>query len=172
MPPTIRRGASRTSPTTSSAPACTASSWSSPRSRPSRCHEHHPTRAGREPIPSGTTTFRPRSEAHSVRRGTITPMTWRERLGNVIFETDAPAARAFDVALLVAILASVLAVMLESVPTIRASYGATLRVVEWTFTGLFTLEYLLRLVTARKRRRYVLSFFGIVDLAAILPAYL
>jgi len=99
-------------------------------------------------------------------------MTWRERLGNVIFETDAPAARAFDVALLVAILASVLAVMLESVPTIRASYGATLRVVEWTFTGLFTLEYLLRIVTARKRRRYVLSFFGIVDLAAILPAYL
>jgi voltage-gated potassium channel len=99
-------------------------------------------------------------------------MTWRERLGNVIFETDTPAGRAFDVALLWAILASILAVLLESVPELRTLYGSELRAAEWAFTGAFTIEYLLRVVTARRRRRYVTSFYGVVDLLAVLPAYL
>jgi voltage-gated potassium channel len=99
-------------------------------------------------------------------------MGWRERIGHVIFTTESPAARAFDVALLWAIVASVVAVVLESLPAMRAAYGPTLRAVEWTFTLAFTVEYLLRLLTARRPRRYAFSFFGLVDLIAILPAYL
>ena len=99
-------------------------------------------------------------------------MGWRERIGRVIFETDTPAARAFDVALLWAIVASVVAVVLESVPSIRADYGPMLRRIEWAFTLAFTVEYVLRLVTAGRERRYAFSFFGLVDLLAILPAYL
>jgi voltage-gated potassium channel len=104
--------------------------------------------------------------------GTIAWMGWRERLGRVIFETDTPAARAFDVALLWAIVASVVAVVLESVPSIRADYGPVLRRIEWAFTLAFTVEYVLRLLTAGRERRYAFSFFGLVDLLAILPAYL
>jgi len=99
-------------------------------------------------------------------------MAWRERIGRVIFETDTPAARAFDVALLWAIVASVVAVVLESVPSIRVAYGPALRAAEWAFTLAFTVEYVLRLVTAGRARRYPFSFFGIIDLLAILPAYL
>ncbi len=99
-------------------------------------------------------------------------MGWRERIGRVIFETDTPAARTFDVVLLWAIVASVVAVVLESVPSVRAAYGPALRAAEWTFTLAFTVEYVLRLLTAGRERRYAFSFFGLVDLLAILPAYL
>ena len=97
---------------------------------------------------------------------------FRERLGHIIFETETPAARGFDVVLLWLILLSVALVMLESVTSIRARYGETLRVLEWGFTVLFTVEYVLRIYTARKRWRYIRSFFGIVDLLAIIPTYL
>jgi voltage-gated potassium channel len=90
----------------------------------------------------------------------------------VIFEADTPAGRAFDLALLLAIGLSVLAVILESVASIRVHYGFGLRTIEWTFTILFTIEYLLRLVSVRRPMRYALSFFGVVDLLAILPTYL
>jgi voltage-gated potassium channel len=90
----------------------------------------------------------------------------------VIFEADTPAGKAFDVALLLAILSSVAAVMLESVATIRARHGRTLDAAEWTFTLLFTLEYLLRLICVPVPWRYARSFFGVVDLLAILPTYL
>lgn len=99
-------------------------------------------------------------------------MAWRERLGRIIFETDTPAGRAFDVVLLWAIGASVAAVVLESMPSVRASYGQALLAAEWGFTALFTIEYALRLATARRRWRYASSFYGIVDLLAVLPAYL
>ncbi|MFN2322632.1 MAG: ion transporter [Trueperaceae bacterium] len=99
-------------------------------------------------------------------------MTLRERIGQVIFETDTKAARAFDVALLWAIVASVVSVVLDSVPSIRASYGSTLRWIEWAFTALFGVEYALRVWSARDRRRYVLGFYGVVDLVALLPAFL
>jgi voltage-gated potassium channel len=99
-------------------------------------------------------------------------MGWRSRIGHVIFTTDSRAARAFDVVLLWAIAASVVAVLLESVPSVRAAYGPALRTIEWAFTAAFTVEYVLRLLTARRPRRYAFSFFGLVDLVAILPAYL
>ena len=99
------------------------------------------------------------------------PARWRQRLWVVIFEAETPAGRAFDVALLIAILASILAVMLESVPSINSSYGGNLRAFEWLITGLFTVEYGLRLAVARCPGRYARSFFGVVDLLAILPSY-
>lgn len=102
-----------------------------------------------------------------------TPLTpWRERMHDVIFETDTPAGRAFDLALLLAIGLSVLAVILESVAGIRERYGVGLRAIEWIFTILFTAEYLLRLFSVRRPLRYAFSFFGVVDLLAILPTYL
>lgn len=97
---------------------------------------------------------------------------WRSKLHEVIFEADTPSGKAFDVALLVVILASVLVVLLESVPSVRADHGRTLWVAEWTFTVLFTVEYLLRLLSVRQPARYARSFFGIVDLLAVLPTYL
>jgi len=100
----------------------------------------------------------------------LTP--WQNRLHEIIFEADTPAGKAFDVALLVAILLSVLAVCLESVEKIELQYGQTLRIVEWVFTIAFTVEYVLRLICVGRPRRYAVSFFGIVDLLAILPTYL
>lgn len=97
---------------------------------------------------------------------------WRQRLWRIIFEADTPVGKAFDVGLIIAILASVVVVMLESVASIRDQYGAILYVAEWSFTILFTLEYLARLVCTRRPARYARSFFGIVDLLAILPTYL
>lgn len=96
----------------------------------------------------------------------------RRRLGDIIFEHDKPPDKLFDIVVLILILLSIFFVMLESVPGIRESYGGMLRVAEWTFTVLFTVEYVLRVYTARKRLRYVTSFFGVVDLLAILPGYL
>jgi voltage-gated potassium channel len=97
---------------------------------------------------------------------------WRERWYEVIFEADTPAGKRFDVLLLLAILLSVLVVMLESVETIRVQYGRQLVAAEWFFTILFTLEYFARIACARRPLRYMVSFFGIVDLLAILPTYL
>lgn len=94
------------------------------------------------------------------------------RLDRVMFETDTPAGRAFDVVLLWAILLNVALVVLESVAAIRARYGPLLRLAEWIFTVMFTIEYVLRILAARRRRRYVTSFYGIIDLLAVLPSYL
>jgi voltage-gated potassium channel len=97
---------------------------------------------------------------------------WRQRLHEIIFEADTPAGKAFDVALLVAILLSVLSVSLETVETIDGRYHVLLESAEWLFTILFTIEYVLRLICVRKPRRYDLSFYGIIDLVAVLPTYL
>jgi voltage-gated potassium channel len=97
---------------------------------------------------------------------------WRARLHEVIFEADTPAGRAFDVGLLIAILVSVVAVMLESVAPIRRQHGGVLRTVEWIVTGAFTIEYVLRLMAVDRPGRYARSFFGLVDLLAIVPSYL
>lgn len=80
--------------------------------------------------------------------------------------------RAFDAVLLVLILSSTLVVLLESVPGIRREYGLALRSAEWFFTLLFTTEYVLRIVSTERPLRYIFSFFGVVDLLAILPTYL
>ncbi len=97
---------------------------------------------------------------------------WRQRLYEIIFEADTPTGKAFDVALILLILASVITVMLESVPSIREQHGSLLWTAEWVFTLVFTLEYVVRLVCARRPWRYARSFFGVVDLLAILPTYL
>jgi voltage-gated potassium channel len=96
----------------------------------------------------------------------------RRRLHEVIFESDTPAGRAFDLVLLWAVILSVLVVMIESVADIRRDHGEALRAVEWAFTGLFTVEYVLRLLAVRRPLRYATSFFGIVDLLAILPTFI
>lgn len=90
----------------------------------------------------------------------------------VVFEADTAAGRWFDLGLLLAIVGSVTAVCLESVPEIAAEHGPALRRVEWAFTALFTLEYALRLWCVNRPLRYAFSFFGLIDLIAILPAYL
>lgn len=100
-------------------------------------------------------------ESHSVRR----------RLYEVVFEADTPAGRAFDLALLVVILLSIVAVLLESVVAVRSEHGRLLRVIEWTITILFTAEYVLRLWLVRHPVHYAWSFFGVVDLLSILPTY-
>lgn len=97
---------------------------------------------------------------------------WRHRLHEIIFESDTPAGKAFDVLLLIAILASVFAVMLESVESIRADWGRELAVIEWIFTLAFTFEYLLRLMTVRQPIRYARSVFGVIDLLSILPTWI
>ena len=97
---------------------------------------------------------------------------WRRRLHEVIFEADTPAGRRFDLGLLVAIVASVAVVLAESVPEWRAVHGALFRRLEWGFTVLFSLEYLLRLLSVARPGRWASSFLGLVDLAAVLPTYL
>lgn len=97
---------------------------------------------------------------------------WRHRFHEIIFEADTAAGKAFDIALIACILGSVLAVMLESVNEIRIAYGVYLYAAEWVFTVLFTIEYVLRLLCIGRPLRYAFSFYGIVDLIAILPTYL
>lgn len=98
---------------------------------------------------------------------------WRGRLFDIIFETDTHrGARAFDVVLIIIILASVFVVMLDSVESIAQSHHRLLYVLEWVFTALFTLEYAARLASVQSKRRYALSFFGIIDFLAIIPTYL
>jgi voltage-gated potassium channel len=96
----------------------------------------------------------------------------RRRLHIIIFEADTPAGKVFDVTLLCAIALSVIAVMLESVTSITDRFGDELRLAEWIFTLLFTIEYCLRLLCVERPSHYARSFFGIVDLLAILPSYL
>jgi voltage-gated potassium channel len=97
---------------------------------------------------------------------------WRRRVYGVVFESDTPAGRAFDLLLIGAILASVVVVAVESVASIRGRYGAALTAVEWGFTLLFTAEYLTRLACVRRPARYAVSVLGAVDLLAIAPTYL
>lgn len=96
---------------------------------------------------------------------------WRARLHEIVFEADTPEARLFDVALIIIILASVVTVMVDSSEA-GARYENALRVAEWGFTVVFTVEYIARLLAVRRPLRYARSFFGIVDLLALLPSYI
>jgi voltage-gated potassium channel len=99
-------------------------------------------------------------------------LPFQNRLHEIIFEADTPEGRFFDIMLLISILASVLVVMLESVSELNDKYHHLFYIMEWVFTGLFTLEYLLRLYSVKSPWRYAGSFYGIIDLLAILPTYL
>lgn len=96
----------------------------------------------------------------------------RERIYRVIFEADTPAGRGFDILLILAIVGSVVAVMLDSVPRIRRAIGGWLSAAEWAFTILFSIEYVLRLYASPRSFRYARSFFGVIDLLALAPTYL
>jgi voltage-gated potassium channel len=97
---------------------------------------------------------------------------FRQNAYVVIFGHLTPAGKQFDILLLWAILLSVLVVMLESVVSINAEFGQFFRIAEWFFTILFTIEYLMRIYCTQRPKHYIFSFFGIVDLLAILPTYL
>ncbi|MDD0837304.1 ion transporter [Curvibacter sp. HBC61] len=97
---------------------------------------------------------------------------WRERLFRIIFEADTPAGRYFDYALFGLIVLSVGVVLADSVQSLRLAHGGVFNQLEWFFTALFTLEYIARLVCVRHPWRYATSFFGVVDLLALLPTYL
>jgi voltage-gated potassium channel len=96
---------------------------------------------------------------------------WRKKLYRIIFYTDTLWGKTFDVVLLIIIILSIIAVMLESVVEISTQYGNQLRIIEWLFTFLFTLEYLLRIVTFPKPLKYIFSFLGIIDFLAITPTF-
>jgi voltage-gated potassium channel len=100
------------------------------------------------------------------------PRQWRHILHEIIFEAETPAGKAFDVVLLIVILISILVVSLETVASIRAQYGAALWAAEWTITILFTIEYVLRIISVGRPMSYIFSFYGIVDLLSFLPSYL
>jgi voltage-gated potassium channel len=97
---------------------------------------------------------------------------WRHRLHEIVFESETRAGRTFDLTLLVAIVASVGVVLAESVPEWRAANGPLFRRLELLFTGLFTVEYVLRLLSVRRPLVWARSFFGVIDLLAVLPTYL
>ncbi len=100
------------------------------------------------------------------------PLTTKEKIHEIIFEAGTPAGKWFDILLIVAIILSVLAVILETVPSIEAQHGKLFKGLEWVFTIIFTLEYLLRLYCVKKPIKYAKSFYGVVDLISTLPAYL
>ncbi len=97
---------------------------------------------------------------------------WREKIHEIIFEADTPSGKFFDVVLIIAIVISVAAVMLDSVQSIREQYEIYFDSIEWTFTILFSIEYVLRLMSVRKPLLYAFSAFGLVDLISILPSYI
>lgn len=97
---------------------------------------------------------------------------WRLRVYTIIFEADTVAGRRFDVLLILAILVSVGLVMADSVQHLHARYGHAFKLAEWLFTLIFTVEHLARLVCVRHPMRYATSFFGVIDLLAVLPTYL
>ena len=96
----------------------------------------------------------------------------RKKLYDIIFEADTPAGKLFDIILLVLIVVSILAVILESVPAIGERYSQWFSVIEWTITFFFTIEYLLRIWVVERSVRYVTSFYGVIDLLSVLPSYI
>lgn len=95
-----------------------------------------------------------------------------KKLFVVIFGAETKWGRFFDVTLIIAITASVLIVMLDSIASLRMEYGEFFKNSEWFFTILFTIEYVLRIISVKKPRRYIFSFFGVIDLLAIIPTYI
>ena len=97
---------------------------------------------------------------------------WKVKLHEIIYEADTPAGKLFDILLLVAILVSIIAVMLESVNSIDAKYHAILNTTEWVITIFFTIEYIARIISIKKPKEYIFSFFGVIDFLSTIPKYL
>ena len=97
---------------------------------------------------------------------------WKTKLHDIIYEADTPAGKLFDVVLLIAIIASILLVMLESVNSIDRKYHDFLNISEWIITILFSLEYIARIITVKKPMKYVFSFYGIIDFLSTIPKYI
>ncbi|CAM1356801.1 ion transporter [Tenacibaculum halocynthiae] len=100
------------------------------------------------------------------------PQNWKDKLHEVIYEADTRGGKFFDIILLIAILSSVLFVMLESVDDIQLKYGNILNVGEWVLTILFSIEYILRIISIKKPSKYIFSFYGIIDFLSTIPKYL
>ena len=98
--------------------------------------------------------------------------SFRQKIHEIIFEADTFYGKLFDIILLITIVSSVVAVMLESIDSIHQQYGDILRIFEWIVTILFTIEYFLRIYAVNKPLKYIFSFMGIIDLLAIIPTYL
>ena len=97
--------------------------------------------------------------------------SWKHKLYTIIFEAETPAGKNFDIALLWAIIFSIIVVCLESVKSLSQHYGSYFTLLEWFFTALFTLEYILRIIYLDRPFKYIFSFYGLVDLLATVPTY-
>lgn len=95
----------------------------------------------------------------------------RNQFNEIIFEAETPAGKIFDIGLLIAIVLSVITVICESVPYLRADYASEFFILEWIFTIIFSIEYVLRIYSAYPRTKYIFSFYGLIDLLSILPAF-
>lgn len=102
----------------------------------------------------------------------VSNISTREKLHEIIFEADTKIGKLFDIVLIASIIVSVLVVMLDSVKSLNQRYGEIFFVIEWIFTIVFTIEYLLRLYSIGKSFKYALSFFGVIDFLAIIPTYI
>lgn len=97
---------------------------------------------------------------------------WRRRVHEIIYEADTKAGKLFDVILLWLILFSILLVMLESVEEYNAKYGYIYNALEWGITGLFVVEYILRVICVKRPFEYIFSFLGVVDFLSAIPKFL
>lgn len=103
---------------------------------------------------------------------TTNKSNWKTKIHEIIYEADTPAGKLFDVILLIFIIASIILVMLESVPSINAEYEYFFHQAEWVITILFTVEYFARIISVKKPTEYIFSFYGIIDFLSTIPKYL
>lgn len=100
------------------------------------------------------------------------PEKLQKKLHEIIYEADTPIGKLFDIILLILIILSIVAVMLESMASVKYLYGDELEIIEWVITGFFTFEYIGRIIALKKPKKYIFSFYGIIDLLATLPAFI
>ena len=97
---------------------------------------------------------------------------WKAKIYKIIYHSDTPAGKLFDLILLVLIVLSILLVMIESVESYATDYGNLLNIAEWIITILFSIEYILRIITNSSPKKYIFSFYGIIDFLSTVPKYL
>ncbi len=118
----------------------------------------------------GITVKKKRPTEHLTHKPALTG--WRLRLHEIIFEAETKGGKLFDVLLIIFILLSVIVVMLDSIDDIQQKHGTALKAAEWFFTIVFSIEYIARLICVGRPLKYARSFFGIIDLLAVLPTYI